>query len=299
MRSSAWASSWAVSGAERRAARVVADRLLARRAAAAPGAGQVVVDPDVVRVAADGRAAAPPRPPSASPASARAPPAGPGWPAAERLGVGGRRPAAAARLALRPVRSGRAGPRGGASRHGSGSAARAPSARRRAPAPVVASAVAADGRPVVERRDQRQRPPPSAGALIRAPASAGSQRVEVDPGLAEGGGVGGVGGRAVAGSSALADADVDQPSQQQPVVALGGRPARPATSSRRAASRCRAASVAVGRRLLGLPGRGQRPPATRPDRPGCAAGLVAQQPSASRQQPGRAARPGPAAAGRR
>ena len=176
-----------------RGPRVVADRLLGPRRTAPPGLGQVVVEPDVAGVTLLAAGGARPRPPSCSPASARA------VPSRSRLD---RRPGP--RVGRRCARSRSAGPRRRSARSGSARRPQPVAGRRgrrhgRGDQPAAALGLSLS-RASRRRRPSRPgpRPGPAATAagrawILAAAASAGGNAVEVEPGLAEGLGVGGVG----------------------------------------------------------------------------------------------------------
>ena len=166
-------------------------------------------------------------------------------------------------------------------RQGSGSATRAASASRPAPAWVVRAGPGA-------RPPSRPAPPARARAttggraLIFAPASAGGRAARSSPAVAEGVGVGGVGRRAV-GVVGLGRADVDQAIEQRP-VALGRVRARP--GPRRAGAEPAAGPSAS-------PGASAPRPARRRPAPTC------QRARSSRVAPGLVAERSPASTGRR
>ena len=239
------------------------------------------MDPDVAGVAARARR-------STATRRVQSPDVGQGPPSRTRL-AGGHDPASArsasgrSRLSRAALSSTSRTARS-RSRSGSGSAARAAASGPRQP-PALRVAAAADGRPVVQGRDQGR------GHRLRAAGdpAAGLGRVEASrsmPGVAEGVGVGGVGGRAVR-VVGLGRADVDQPRR------AGARSASAAsspasTSPRRAGQRgprpTRRASSATGHGLARHAPSGRRPRAA--PGPGRAA-VVAS--ASSRSTRGRAA----------
>ena len=229
---------------------------------------QVVVDPDIAGMALLGPSAAPTRPARASPASLRAVPSKCRLIGAQLVEL--RRPGQGLQCGLPGrlvglIQGGRAArcARGRGRRRGrlrsAGRAGRVFALRPGASAAQSSSAAA------------RASATDGGRALIFAPASAGGRAAEIDPGLAEGLGVVGVGDRAVR-VVGLGRADVDQ-AIEQGLVALGRVQPGLDLACAGPADAGPAASIAGGLRLLDG-GQGHLPAG---DVLGVRAGLVAER----------------------